>query len=128
MNPNMQVIDGGQTVYDMDFTLKGGYDVAYTIEEIEGKKCVASTNAGNLSYKVTNLDVKNAPSAILEVTFFDDNAGDVLHVGGYDIEMDGSGWRTAMLEVNGSDLGDGFELYKDSATIVYLKDLQAYVK
>lgn len=128
MNPNMQVIDGGQTVYAMEFTLPGGYDVAYTIDEIDGYKCVASTDAGNLSYKVTDIEVKNAPSAMLEVTFYDDNAGDVLYVGGYEIPMDGSGWRTAMLEVNGSDLGDGFELYKDSATIVYLKDLQAYVK
>ncbi len=128
MNPNMQVIDGGQTVYAMEFTLPGGYDVAYTIDEIDGSKCVASTDAGNLSYKVTDLDVKNAPSAMLEVTFYDDNAGDVLYVGGYEIPMDGSGWRTAVLEVNGSDLGDGFEISKSSNTTVYLKDLQAYVK
>ncbi len=128
MNPNMQVIDGGQTVYGLDFTLPGGYDVAYTIEEIDGAKCVASTDAGNLSYKVTDLDIINADAAVLEVTFYDDNAGDILLVGSQEIELDGSGWRTAMLEVNGSDLGDGFEISKNSNTTVYLKDLQAYIK
>lgn len=128
MNPNMQVIDGGQTVYGLDFTLPGGYDVAYTIEEIENVKCVASTDAGNLSYKVTDLDVKNAEAAVLEVTFYDDNAGDILHVGSQEIKMDGSGWRTVILDMTGAELGADFEIYKDSNTMVYLKDLQAYVK
>ncbi len=128
MNPNMQVIDSGQTVYAMDFTLAGGYDVAYTIEEIDGVKCVASTDAGNLSYKVTDIEVKNADTAVLEVTFYDDNEGDILHAGSQMIELDGSGWRTVMLEMTGAELGSGFEIYKDSNTIVYLKDLQAYVK
>ena len=128
MNPNMQVIDGGQTVYGLDFTLPGGYDVAYTIEEIDGVKCVASTDAGNLSYKVTDFDVKNADTAVLEVSFDDDNAGDILRVGSQEIIMDGSGWRTAILDMTGAELGSGFEIYKNSNTMVYLKDLQAYVK
>lgn len=128
MNPNMQVIDGGQTVYGLDFALPGGYDVAYTIEEIGGVKCVASTDAGNLSYKVTDFDVKNADAAVLEVSFYDDNAGDIIRVGSQEIKMDGSGWRTAMLDMTGAELQAGFEIYKDSNTMVYLKDLQAYVK
>ena len=128
MNPNMQVIDGRQTVYAMDFTLAGGYDVAYTIEEIDGYKCVASTDLGNLSYKVTDIEIKNSPEVTLEVTFYDDNAGDILRVGSQEVAMDGSGWRTAILTFDGSELGSGFEISKDSNTVVYLKDLQTYVK
>ncbi len=128
MNPNMVVAYGGQTVYAMEFTLAGGYDVAYTIQNMDGVDCVASTDAGNLSYKVTDLDVKNAETAILEVGFYDDNEGDTLHVGSQEIELDGSGWRTVALEIPGSELAAGFEIYKESNTIVYLKDLQSYVK
>ncbi len=128
MNPNMVVANGGQTVHKMDFVTTGGYDVAYTIETVEGIDCVASTDSDNLKYKVTDIAVTGASDAVLEVTFYDDNEGDTLNVGSHEILMDGSGWRTVALDMTGSELGANFAIYKDSNTRVCIKDLQAYAK
>ncbi|MGN1059384.1 MAG: fibronectin type III domain-containing protein [Clostridia bacterium] len=125
MNPNM-VVEGGMIVYGINFTLPGGCDVAYALTEKDGVTCAASTDAGSLAYKLTDAAVSAAAAVKLEVTFYDGHAGDTLHIGGQTVAMDGSGWRTVVVDTTGAELSAGFAFSTQSGGTVYLKSLQAY--
>ena len=126
MNPNMTV-DGGMVVYGMNFTVPGGYDTAYRIDEKEGKPCAVGATAAGLCYSVTDVAVLGAPSALLEVEFYDDRAGDTLQVSGTNIQMDGSGWRYAAIPMAGTQLSN-LDFTRASGEAVCLGSLQAYAK
>ena len=89
-------VDGGMIVYGLDFTVAGGYDVAYKTETIDGVEYASSLTSAGLAYSLDdyNLRLADCSDVALEIEYYDDCEDDSLIVCGNYFNLNNEGAKS----------------------------------
>ena len=126
MKPNVTV-DGGMIVYGLNFAVSGGWNVAYTVENVGGVEYAKSLTNEGLKFTSDDKALSDADNVVVELSFLDDEE-DTLYVSGKSIAMTGKGKGGASVELTKAELASGITVTRASGKSVYLSSLQAYAK